>query len=171
MASRDELLDEIVPMRKKFVTYKSYADATIQDIFPADKLAQAKVYHCDQLASGVLYAGADGHFTFSSFPTEAQFSKIYGAVVDDFEGNKGKDILVAGNFFPYRTQLGRCDASLGLLMQLKGQELAPVDPARSGCYIGGDVRAMTSIRTGAGERWVIVAKNDDSVQVLKVNNP
>src|SRR6202000_699025 len=51
MASRDELLDQIVTLRKKFNSYKAYADATIQDIFPADKVARAKVLHCNELAS------------------------------------------------------------------------------------------------------------------------
>ena len=40
--SRDELLDEIYPMRKKFTSYKSYADATLQDIFSEAELKDAR---------------------------------------------------------------------------------------------------------------------------------
>jgi hypothetical protein len=167
MASRDELLDQIVPLRKKFNSYKAYADATMADIFPAEKLAQAKVLHCDQLASGVLYNQGGGRFVFKPLPLAAQFSKIFGAVAEDFDGDGVKDILVSGNFFPYRTQLGRCDASLGML--LRGPGLQAVDPALSGCYIGGDVRGMVEVRAAAGGRMLIIAKNDNAVQVLKVN--
>ena len=42
-----------------------------------------------------------------------------------------------------------------------------VDPTVSGVYIDGDVRAMTSIKNNSGEELVIIAKNNESVQVLK----
>ena len=171
MASRDELLDQIVSLRKKFNSYKAYADATITDIFPPDRLAKATVLQCDQLASGILYNRGNGQFSFSPLPTAAQFSKVYGAVVDDFDGDGKKDILVAGNFFPYRTQLGRCDAGLGMLLKGPGPEFQPIDNARSGCYIGGDVRGMVEVRNGSGDRLLVVAKNNDAVQVLKVSGP
>jgi hypothetical protein len=170
MASRDELLDQIVPLRKKFVKYSTYADATIETIFPPEKIAQAKVFRCDQLASGILYNQGDGHFSFTPLPLQAQFSRVFGAVADDFDGDGLKDILVAGNFFPYRTQLGRDDAGLGMLLKGTGREFRAIDPALSGCYIGGDTRGIMEIRNSAGERLLIIAKNDDAVQVLKVND-
>ena len=36
--SRDELLDQIYPLRRKFTSYKSYAEATLQDIFTEAEL-------------------------------------------------------------------------------------------------------------------------------------
>ena len=39
--SRDELLDQIYPLRRKFTSYKSYADATLQDIFTEAELKDA----------------------------------------------------------------------------------------------------------------------------------
>lgn len=170
MASRDELLDQMVGLRKKFNSYKAYADATMQDIFPVEKLAQAKVLHCYQLASGVLYNKGGGRFSFSPLPLPAQFSRVSGAVLDDFDGDGKKDLLVAGNFFPWRTQLGRGDASLGMFLKGPGPEFRAVDPAVSGCYIGGDVRGMVEVRGPGDAIWIIVAKNNDAVQVVKVNS-
>ena len=167
LASRDELLSQIAVLRKKFNSYKAYADATIQDIFPPEKLAQARVLHCNQLASGILYNKGNGKFVFSPLPLAAQFSKVFGSLVDDFDRDGVPDILVAGNFFPYRTQLGRSDASLGML--LKGPDWRPIDPALSGCYIGGDVRGIVEVKDAAAGRMLIVAKNDDAVQVLRLN--
>jgi enediyne biosynthesis protein E4 len=185
MASRDELLDQIVSLRKKFNSYASYADASIGDIFPAEKIAHAKVLRCTELASGILYNRGNGQFSFAPLPLAAQFSKVYGAAFDDFDGDGKKDILVSGNFFPYRTQLGRCDASLGMLLKGPGPGspagspaqsgvpplFQPVDPALSGIYIGGDVRAMVELKTAAGKKLLVIAKNDDAVQVLKANTP
>ena len=39
--SRDELLDQVYPLRRKFTSYKSYADATLQDIFSEADLKDA----------------------------------------------------------------------------------------------------------------------------------
>ncbi len=52
MASKDELLDEIPSLKKKFIKYNDYADATINDIFSADQIKKAKVYTCNQLCFG-----------------------------------------------------------------------------------------------------------------------
>ncbi|HVU97957.1 MAG TPA: FG-GAP-like repeat-containing protein [Puia sp.] len=170
MASRDELLDQIVSLRKKFNSYKAYADATMEDIFPKERLAAAKILHCNQLASGILYNKGDGHFTFSPLPPAAQFSRVSGAINDDLDGDGKKDLLVAGNFFPWRTQLGRGDASLGMFLKGPGPSFQPIDPAVSGCYIGGDVRSMVEVKGPNGEKWIIIAKNNDAAQVIKVNN-
>ena len=170
MASRDELLDQITALRKKFVHYSDYADASLQDIFPRDKIAGARVYTCEQLASGILHARDTEKYEFSSLPAEAQFSKVFAAIPDDFDGDGIPDLLIAGNFYPYRTQLGACDASLALLLKgTAGGGYQPVDPAVSGLYAGGDVRRMVEIKTSSGERLLIVGKNNDAVQVLKIN--
>ena len=134
------------------------------------KIAQAKIFRCDQLASGILYDQGNGHFSFAPLPLPAQFSRIYGAVTDDFDGDGRKDILVSGNFFPYRTPLGRDDAGLGMLLKGEGAAFRAIDPVISGCYIGGDTRGMVEVKNSRGERLLIIAKNDDAVQVLKVND-
>lgn len=171
MASRDELLDQIVPLKKKFIKYSDYADAGMENIFPPEKIKQAPVYHCEELGSGVLYNEGHGKFSFRPLPLTAQFSKVFAAVADDFDKDGVKDILLSGNFYPYRTQLGRCDASLGVLLKGKGsREFEAVDPASSGCYIDGDVRGMTELKNKSAGKMIIIAKNDDTVQVLKTND-
>jgi len=169
MASRDELLDQIVSLKKKYVRYKDYSDATINEIFSKEKISQAQILRCDQLASGILVNDGNNNFSFKPFPHEAQISKVFAFATDDFDNDGKKDILLSGNFYPYRVQLGRSDASLGLL--LKGNAdgtFSSIDPSVSGVYIDGDVRAMIQIKNKAGENLIVVAKNNDAVQVLKV---
>src|SRR4029077_9922301 len=116
------------------------------------------------------YNQGNSHFSFKPLPLAAQFSKVFSVITDNFEKDSGQNILLSGNFYPYRTQLGQCDASLGLLLKNTGQDFVPIDPSVSGCYIGGDVRGMVEIKNKTGEKLVIIAKNNDSVQVLKVND-
>ncbi len=152
MASRDELLDQIAPLKKKYVHYKDYADATLSSIFSKDKINKASEYYCNQLASGILYNNA-GSFTFKPFPLAAQVSKIFSLVVADVTNTGKKDIFCAGNFFPYRVQLGRSDASLGVVLTASADGgFQSVDPNAMGAYVGGDVRAMVQVKNAKGEK-------------------
>jgi hypothetical protein len=170
MASRDELLDQINVLKKKYIHYNDYADAALGDIFSKEKIAGAKMLTCEELATGILRANGTGQYIFKPMPPVAQFSRVSGAIIDDLDRDGIADLVIAGNFFSFRTQLGACDASLGLF--LKGRSdgtYDPIDPAASGLYAGGDVRKIVEIITASGEKLLIVAKNDDAVQVIKVN--
>jgi hypothetical protein len=170
MASRDELLDQVVLLRKKFVKYADYADATVADIIPKEKLATAQVLRCEELSSGVLY-NQDSKFVFKPLPLAAQFSRVNAAVMDDFDKDGIPDIFVAGNFYPYRIQLGKADASFAELLKGKGNGVyEETDTGKTGCYADGDTRGVVEVKNKKGERLLIIAKNDTAVQVLKLND-
>ncbi|MEX6688264.1 VCBS repeat-containing protein [Danxiaibacter flavus] len=170
VASRDELLDQIVPLKRKYIKYKDYADATVNDIFSKDKVKKAGYYHCDELASGILYNNGNMKFSFSPLPLVAQFSRISAAVVQDFDKDGINDILLSGNFYPYRTTAGRNDAGYGVLLKGKGNKtFESVEPGQAGMFMDGDCRKMVSLKTASGETLIIAAKNDDNMQVLKLN--
>lgn len=169
MASRDELLDQIVPLRKKFLKYVDYADATIYDIFPKEKVDASVKFYCNQLASCALINNGEKHFTVQPLPAEVQFSRIYGIDVDDYDGDGTKDILMAGNFFPYRTQLGMDDAGLGVLLKGKKEGgFVPLVGAQTGLFASGDIRQMIRLTNAAKEKLIILSKNNDALQVIKI---
>lgn len=170
--SRDELLEQITPLRRKFVKYADYADATLETIFPQEQIAQATVFTCDYDATSIFLNDGKGKFTVKALPILAQFSKVHGIVVDDFNRDGREDILCVGNFYPYRVQMGRSDASLGVLLygDKKGN-FTPQMPYQSGVYAGGDVRAIASIKSASGGNMLIIAKNDAPVQVLRWKKP
>ncbi len=169
MASRDEMLDQIVPLRKKFVKYKDYAKASLEDIFSKKTLDAAQKFYVYELASCLLLNNGQNQFTLQPLPVQAQFSKVFGANTADVDKDGIKDILLAGNFFPYRVQLGRNDAGLGVWLKGEGKgQYTVMSNAESGLFINGDVRNMVSLKNSAGEQWLIIAKNNEAVQVVKV---
>jgi hypothetical protein len=170
MASRDELLDQVAPLKRSTSITKIMQMQPSMISFQKKKSARQKFFICDELASGILYNDGHNKFSFQPFPLMAQESKIFGITVDDFDKDGRKDILCSGNYFPYRVQLGRSDASLGLLMKGSANgNLMAIDPSVSGVYIDGDVRAMIEIKNKSGENLIIVAKNNDALQVLKAD--
>jgi len=169
MASRDELLDQMVQLKKRFLSYSSYSDITIDKLFTPEQLNQSQKFYCKQLETSILLNDGTGKFTIKPLPIEAQFSRTWGIVVDDFNKDGKDDLLLSGNFYPYRVQLGQADAGLGLLLIGNGKgDFKPMSPYDSGLYIDGDVRNMIEIK---GEtKKIIIVKNNDKVQLLKAAN-
>jgi hypothetical protein len=169
MASRDELLDQIVSLKKKFLKYRDYAGATVESVLGKEKMAASAKYYCYQQATCILLNDGSDKFSLKPLPAEAQFSKVYGIATGDFDQDGKKDILLTGNFMPYRVQLGRCDASLGTL--LKGDGVGGFEPVpawRTGLYANGDIRRMVIIDNALKEKMIILARNNEAVQVLKM---
>ncbi|PMD90754.1 RNA-binding protein [Siphonobacter sp. BAB-5405] len=162
-ASRDELLDQVVPLRKKFTRYHQYADATVENLFSKSALAQARVVEACEMASGV-FINEKGTFRFVRFPMEAQFSRVSTLLLDDWNKDGKMDILLAGNFSPYRVQHGPCDASFGLILQGDGKgQFQTISPRESGLWLGGDVRQGLIIPTPAGQKRLYFTVNDGSL--------
>ncbi|SKC55211.1 VCBS repeat-containing protein [Ohtaekwangia koreensis] len=170
MASRDELLDQIPSLKKKYIKYTDYADVSLETIFSKEQLAKAQVYTCTETKSLILLNDGQMKFTSSALPMEAQFSKVQSIVTDDFDRDGKLDIVLTGNFFGYRTQLGDSDASLGLYLKGIGDgSFKVINPSNSGLFVDGDVRATEIIKNSTGQKKLIVVKNNDTPQIISIN--
>lgn len=170
MASRDELLDQIVPLRKKFVKYKDYANASLETIFPKNKLGTANTWKVTELASCLFINNGMNEFSKQPLPLQAQFSKVFGVMAEDVDKDGKKDLLLAGNFYPYRVQLGRNDAGLGVWLKGDGEgKFRPIPNFECGLFLSGDIRNMITLKTKDDQTLLVVVKNNDTVQVIKIN--
>lgn len=169
LASRDELLTQVNLLRKKFVKYADYGKATVLDIFP--DLNSASRLSVQTLESIILINEGQGRFSRRALPVEAQLSAVHGIVHADINSDDIDDLLVAGNFFRYRTQYGPSDAGIGLVLLGRGNGgFAPAPSSRTGFYAPGDVRAMRLLRAGNNKKYLLVARNNDKVSVFEIGN-
>ena len=172
IATRDELLDQMTFLRKKFVRYANYADATIDQILSPEQMSRIRPTIVTQTQSVYLENLGQGHFRCRPLPTPAQFSVVQSIVPGDFTGDGRLDMLLAGNYFSFRVQSGPCDASAGLLLAGDGKgHFQPVDRWQSGLFVTGDVRDLISVSNRRGERLFIAGKNNHKLQVFKWNRP
>ena len=169
LASRDELLEQITPLRKKFIKYEDYANATIQDIATEEQLKKAYRFKATTLQSCWLENIEGRNFNLKYLPEMAQFSSVNGFLLDDFDRNGKNDLLVVGNFFPFKSQLGRSDASTGLILDYENGHFKETSPI-SNVWLTGDIRDMALLRFKNGERRVVVSRNNDSASVFSVND-
>jgi len=113
---RPDLVYQLPYLNQKFPKHADYAGKQVTDIFTERQLSKAVVKQAYTFATTVFYGNADGTFLPQPLPTEAQFSPVYAIMTKDFDADGAKDLLLAGNFHGLNPQLGRYDASYGVLL-------------------------------------------------------
>jgi len=143
---RDELLDQMSIMRTRFTDYKSYADATLQDVFTNEELQNAVHLKATSFASTCFISAANGKYEQLELPIAAQQSPVYAISVTDIDGDNIKDIIIGGNVSQARLRFGYCRASRGQILKGLGNgKFEMIPPARSGLQINGDIRSIAVI--------------------------
>lgn len=131
-------------LRRSYRTFARYADATVYDLFSAERLNQAMRLEATELRSGIFVQQTDGTFVFSALPVDAQFAPVHGIHHGDLNGDGTPDLLVVGNDFSPEPSTGRFDGGLGRLFIGDGTgEFTAVSPAASGIITPGDTRGLT----------------------------
>ncbi|MEO7766839.1 MAG: FG-GAP-like repeat-containing protein, partial [Ferruginibacter sp.] len=69
--TRDDQVDQIPSLKKRFLTYKQFAKATINDIFSKDELKDALILRANNLQSGYVEKIGKGKFKLHSLPLMA----------------------------------------------------------------------------------------------------
>ncbi|WP_216848878.1 VCBS repeat-containing protein [Pedobacter sp. L105] len=161
--SRDELNDLIYPMRKKFNSYKAYADVTMKDIFTPEQLAKAGKLTVDNLLTS-CYLNKNGKFIATALPLQAQFSPVYQTLVKDFNHDGKEDLLLLGNHFDNRLKLGSMDANYGCLLTGDGKGgFKYLSQTESGLSITGDVKSALEIKIN-GTNYLMIGIANAPVQ-------
>ncbi|MDQ4140646.1 MAG: VCBS repeat-containing protein, partial [Bacteroidota bacterium] len=167
MVLKQDLQKQVPGIKKKFIKYTDYAGKQIQDIFPAEVLKTAVVKKVTNPNTSILINQGNLNFTLQALPLEAQFSPVFGIETFDYNQDGNQDIFLTGNFFDVLPELGRYDANYGLLLRGLGKgKFVTVKPQESGLQVQGQVRKIQQITGSANQPLFILAKNNDTLQVL-----
>jgi hypothetical protein len=167
MALRHDLVAVLPYLKKKYLKYDSYKEQTIEDIFSKEQLAKAVKLEAKEMRSSVIMNKRNGKFELKALPMEAQFSSVYGIRVDDYDGDGKADILLGGNFYQSKPEVGINDASYGLLLKGDGKgNFKAVNASNSGFFLKGAVRDILTVKQGK-KNLVIVARNNEPVKIFK----
>lgn len=108
----DELMSQLPTLKRKYIYYKDYSIATIEQLFESNTLSKAKILELDILESQLFFQ-ANGRFEAQPLPEELQFSCIHSAIAHDVNQDGVDDLIVGGNHYLTKPQYGRDDASKG----------------------------------------------------------
>ena len=168
-ASRDDITEQLPGLKKKFLEYKDYANATINDMFTADQLKDAGILKAETMQTVYLENQGSKGFALHTLPLEAQYAPVYGIVAADINHDGKKDILLAGNNEWTRIKFGRYSANHGVLLLGDGKGgFNYVPQSESGLNIRGDVKSLQLIKTRKLQN-IMAGINDGNALMLKIN--
>ena len=162
---RDVLINQINSMRARFRTYTDYANATFEESFLPEELAQAYVACSHRFESSYLENLGNGKFRVSALPLEAQFAPVYGMVTGDFDADGNLDVLIVGNSYAPEIISGRADASCGLYLRGDGNgNFTAVAAKRSGFMADNDGKGMAKVLLSDDSELLVVGNNSGPVR-------
>ncbi len=163
MALRHDLVSQIPSLKKKYLKYENYKNQTVTEIFTPEQMKNALKLDAYNFSTSILINDGHGNFAIRALPVEGQFSATYGIEIADFNEDGNQDILLGGNFYKTKPEVGRYDASYGLLLEGDGEgNFEPIPAQESGIRIAGEVRDIISIST-AKDKLILVSRNNESV--------
>ena len=173
MVLKQDLQKAMPSIKKKYVKYVDYAGRKINEILDENQLKQAVTKQVFTGETAILINNGKGGFTFQTLPIEAQVSPVCGVIFTDYDDDGRMDLLLTGNFLDVLPEIGRYDASYGVVLRNKGKAIngaiayESVNPALSGFFVRGQVRRMARLAQGQ----LILAKNNDKAQVFTLKQP
>lgn len=166
--SRDDLMDHLPYLKKRYIEYHEYASASMAEIF-GDKLKQARVNQAAELATLYLHNNGRGAFELRALPPDVQLSPIYAICAEDLNHDGHPDLLLCGNNAWTRIKFGRYRANHGLVLMNDGKGNFSSKPQQeSALHLRGDVRSMQLVH-GKGQVQLLVGINDDSVRRYRLD--
>jgi hypothetical protein len=158
---------QIPAIKNEFLSFQSFAKASLEDIYGEKKLNNAFHIQADILYSVFLKNKGNGKFEIIKLPNEAQISPIRGFEFVDIDGNGKDEILIIGNLYESEVETVRYDGSYGEVLAYSNNSVSKFK-WETGFFVDGNARDITTINTQKG-KMVLVAHNDALMQGFYVN--
>ena len=167
--TRDELTRQMPSLKKRFLSYHKFAEATFDDIFSRGQVKEADQFTVHTFRSSYVENLGGLKFRLQELPLASQISTVHAITTDDFDRDGNIDVLVGGNFYPVNIQMGRNDASYGLILKGDGHgNFKPMPSRESGVSIPGQIRRFERIRVKDKIHYLAI-RNNDTVESLTVD--
>ena len=170
MHTRDDLSSQLISIRKKYPTYKSYGTASMDDLWSLKDREDAIVLKATDMQSSYIENKGNGKFAIKPLPAEAQTAPIFGILTTDIDSDGNLDLLMVGNDYGMEPYSGRHDAFNGLCLKGDGKgNFKALSIAKSGFFVNGDAKGLALIHTAKDEDILLATQNQDSIKVYAKN--
>lgn len=158
---RHNLIDQIKGLKKVLPDYKTFKEMGIRDIFDAQQMQDVLEVQATQMNSVLIINNGNMEFEIRELPSQAQISPVYAIASGDFDHDGDIDVILGGNLYAVKPEVGRYDASYGTFLKNDGSgNLATAKPGE-GFVIQGEVRDFAVFRD-----YILVARNSEQLVKL-----
>lgn len=155
---KDELSDQLVPLKKAYNTHEKYSLATTEDVLQQFK-NKTPFKQTITTLSTLYLVNNGGKFESKELPLEAQFAPIFAILSQDLNGDGAKDLILVGNQTRGRVRIGNIDANQGqVFLNDKKGGFIYLPQSQSGLQLRGDVRGLAMVGN-----QLIVGRNSNKV--------
>ena len=166
---RDDMIKQLISTRKKYTNFKSYATATMDDLFTPEQREGSIRLSANTSASCYIRNEGNGKFTLIPLPMQAQISVLNGMEAEDFDGDGNLDVVINGNDFGTEVSTGRYDALNGLFLKGDGKGgFKPLSILESGIYLPGNGKALVKFLGATGSINLAASENKGPLKVFKL---
>ncbi len=157
--------EQLPELKKKYKDYNSFAKADVKTIYSDLGLINALELSISTFSSYILQ-NDNGHFKKLKLPNYAQISSINDILIDDFDGDGAKEILLAGNLYASEVETTRNDASYGCVISFDKniENISALKLSESGLFIKGDCKMIGKIKIDK-VNYLVSALNNDHVSL------
>ncbi|MEO6130951.1 MAG: FG-GAP-like repeat-containing protein, partial [Saprospiraceae bacterium] len=168
-AERDDIIGQIPRLKKKFNRYGLYAAATINDIFAKDELEGNTSLTINTLETTYLI-NQNKKLVPHPLPYQVQLAPVYEIIIEDFNGDGKKDILMAGNFTYSETETGELDAGNGtVLLQNADGTFNYIPNTEHGFWAQKEVRELKTIHLADGSMAILTGNNQGPLEIHTIS--
>jgi hypothetical protein len=162
-------MERVMPwIGKKIPAFKSYAAASLEDIFGRERIAAAQRFAVTELRSGVFLSQRDGGYRFQPLPRMAQIAPIFGLVAGDFDGDGHADIYAVQNSYAPIPEVGRFAGGLSQMLRGEGKGGFHVVPlSETHLVVPGDAKGLAVLDVDRdGRPELMVTRSGDTSMVF-----
>ena len=169
MRGRECSSEQMPFISDKFKNFKSFAEASLDDIIGEKNLSEALHYEAKDFHSICLINEGNGEFKKINLPIEAQFSPIMNFTVADINGDATNKIIAIGNLYPTEVETTRYDASRGVVLQFKNNKFNVIPSSQTGISVDGDSKDAAILHLNNGEVLYLVSNNNSRLEGYLLN--
>jgi hypothetical protein len=167
--AKPDLMAQLPALKKRFLHYADYAAQPVSGILTPEELKTARQLRAECLESSVFWNEGGGRFTRQALPDEAQVSPVMAVAVHDFDSDERRDLVLAGNFYGVKPELGRHDASHGLVLKgAANHRFEPLPFRHSGLLLPGEARDVRLVVSQLGH-LVLISRNGATLLAYRLN--
>jgi hypothetical protein len=168
--NRDDIMNQLPGLKKKFLTYKQFAEADIHQLFTADEMKGALVLHANNFKSCYIKNNGNGKFELYPLPAMAQLVPLNGMIADDFNNDGNLDVAIIGNDYGNEVTDGRYDAMNGLVLLGDGKgNFTTQTLLQTGLFIPGDAKAFIKLKTADNGYLLAASQNRGPLKIFELN--
>ncbi|MFD0792355.1 FG-GAP-like repeat-containing protein [Mucilaginibacter litoreus] len=165
---KPDLVGQMPILKKQYLHYTDFAGKRFNEVFIDEMLQGAEVHEMNYLASAVFINQGNGTFNCKQLPYNAQLSSVNTIICDDIDNSGTPYLILAGNFYGFKPEVGRLDASYGTVYKYTNNGFIYYPPSKSGIKISGQVRSSVVLKNANAQKYFMFGLNDDKLKAYKL---